>query len=298
MPRLTPSHLTPRRLVPAMLAAAIAFALPGCNDKSDEPAPATPPAATTRTLTVSFTELPTLGANYEYEGWLITPTGAVSAGRFDMAGGAASPSSFQVPSTAALTATKYVLTIEPQVDADPTPSIVHVLAGSFASGSASLSITDADALPSFSSASGSYVLAAPTLPAGSDYTRGVWFLKTAPTAAALVLPVLPAGWTYEGWVIEASGVKHSTGRFRDPAAGDDNNPAGAPSFPGQDLSFSLVGSQIAISVEPVLDFSPDPFPIIPLMDAAVTATAEGASQLLASPTPATPTGMVIIATAG
>ena len=72
-----------------------------------------------------------------------------------------------------------------------------------------------------------------------------------------VLPALPAGWIYEGWVVGPEGPV-STGRFTQvmgadsDAGGPTAGPRSTPPFPGQDFIMppvSLIGYQAVVSIE-------------------------------------------------
>lgn len=158
---------------------------------------------------------------------------------------------------------KIAVTIEPTPDPDPAnPSGVVVLVGDLnAKGKAKL------ALPlDLKKVSGSAILATPTDDEDNN-EAGVWFLDPAGPAASLNVPVAPSGWKWEGWGA-TQGVPLSTGRFSDPAAGDEAAPFSgdnaAPPFPGEDFVRNLpsgVGpvnladgaSSIVLSLEPDID---------------------------------------------
>ena len=251
--------------------------LGACGD--DEPAtPDARPAAdasSSKTLTYNFGALPQLGDDYVYEGWLIVDGAAVAAGRFTVdASGATTPAEFTLTAADADAADVFVLTIEPSAGDDPAPSSTHILAGDLASGSAVLTAEHAAALGTdFASASGSYFLATPTTGDDTLSNQGIWWLSPQ---AGLTLPTLPAGWAYEGWIVDGTGPV-STGRFTDPAAADSDGAGSAkgpvgdgPPFPGQDYIDPAKilgdGSTVAvISVEPDPDDSPGPFLIKPLV---------------------------------
>lgn len=127
------------------------------------------------------------------------------------------------------------------------------------------------ALPvDLSGAAGQYILATPTNGGSSDERAGVWYVLI-PRAPGLVLPVLPEGFTYEGWV-EADGAVLTTGRFDDPATPDDfagfSGDQGGPPLPGEDFLVSapagvtfpldLAGARTFVTIEP--DDDPDPGP--------------------------------------
>ncbi len=128
----------------------------------------------------------------------------------------------------------------------------------------------------FSSARGSYTLAAPTSDP-ADSNSGIWFFQGSPPAPSLVsLPLLPNGWRYEGWVM-ALGISppayYSTGKFlrADSADFDGPGPGSGPgnglSFPGQDFitgdlprpDLRLPEYSFGVTVEPEPDNSAAPF---------------------------------------
>ena len=250
-------------------------------------------------VTASFDQLPELGADYVYEGWLIVDGAPLSAGRFD----AADEVVFDFD-TDFSEASAYILTIEPRVGDDPAPSKTHIVGGDIAGGQADLTIDHAGALGTdFSAVAGSFIIAAPTAAglAGDFSDKGIWFLDPSGPAPSLDLPELPQGWTYEGWVATAEGPI-STGTFRSVAGADSDaggpaaGPAGAPPFPGQDFvnpPMSLIGSMAVISVEPQPDDSPAPFALKPLVG-MIEAAGTGVSQELGVNGEAQPIGQVVI----
>ncbi|NPD46522.1 anti-sigma factor [Lentimicrobium sp. S6] len=249
--------------------------------KKDEEAP----VSTNGNLNIEISGLEDLGSDYAYEGWIIVDGKAISSGVFEVdATGMMSKTSFEVALSDLNAASTYVLTIEPNRDTDPNPSSVHVLAGDIDGGSASLSVAHGAALGNdFSSSTGAYILATPT-DGGSetDENSGVWWLDpSAGPAASLDLPVLPAGWAYEGWAV-VDGIPISTGRFLSTSGADQSDiysgqSADAPPFPGEDLLMNapngvsfptdLAGKTVVISVEPQPDNSAAPFLLKPLVGA-------------------------------
>jgi hypothetical protein len=233
-------------------------------------------------FTLNISGLEDLGNEYVYEGWLIIEEGPVSTGTFTVdASGNLSRTRFDIDAESLELSSTFVLTIEPSPDNDPAPSHVHVLAGDFNGNTANLSIGHGAALGTdFINSKGTYLLATPSNGMDSDEKSGLWFLD--PTSgspmAGLILPVLPAGWTYEGWAV-IEGTPVTTGTFLSTDMADDAAPfSGAevtPPFPGEDflmnaptgLSFptDLSGGMAVISVEPVPDNSPAPFAIKPLV---------------------------------
>lgn len=233
------------------------------------------------TLSLNIAGLENLGDDFVYEGWVILDGTPVTTGVFTVNdSGIMSETEFDLGSTDIATASKFVLTIEPAQDSDPAPSDVHLVAGDFASNSATLSIGDVAALNAdFTDSKGGYILATPTNADDSDEKSGIWFLDPAlGPGPALELPTLPAGWEYEGWIV-TNGVPVTTGKFTSVSGADDASPfsgeLGGPPFPGEDflvnapadLTFplDLAGETAVISIEPVPDNSPNPFLLKPLV---------------------------------
>lgn len=242
------------------------------------------PIDTTSDLTLNLTGLEDLGSDYAYEGWIMVDGSPVSTGVFNVdANGVADQTTFTLPVESLDKATAFILTIEPSPDADPAPSDVHILAGDFSGTSAGLTVDHSAALGNdFTSSTGSYILATPTNGMDNDEKSGVWFLSLASgsPAVGLDLPLLPAGWKYEGWAV-IGGTPVSTGTFTSLDTVDENAPFSGtmdgPPFPGEDflvnapagLSFptDLTGATMVISVEPSPDNSPNPFALKPLVGA-------------------------------
>ena len=256
-------------------------------------------------LTVTFVNLPALGPDFVYENWLITSEGAVASGRFTVdSEGEPSESTFQVEQSVVDDASRYVLTIEPAVGDDPAPADTHVLAGDFEGDTAALTIGHPDALADdFTSATGEFILAAPTGGPDAPYEYGIWFLIPGePPSPGFALPTLPPGWAYEGWIVDAEGPL-SIGRFLDPAAPDSDGPgvtAGpedAPPFPGQDFLMPpeevrdlSTGHMAVLSIEPEPDDSPAPFILKPLVR-EIEAVPAPDTQVMQNDAPTTsPTG--------
>ncbi len=235
----------------------------------------------TSDLTLGISGLEDLGSDYAYEGWIIVDGEAITTGVFNVdANGNLSTTTFEVNKKELEDASEFVLTIEPSPDSDPGPSAVHILAGSFSGGTASLTVSSSSALGTdFGSSTGSYILATPTDGSGNNENSGVWWLDpSAGPGASLSLPTLPDGWVYEGWAV-IGGTPVSTGTFTAVDAADDAAPysgtMAGPSFPGEDflvnapsgLTFptDLAGGTAVISVEPNPDNSPNPFLLKPLV---------------------------------
>ena len=244
----------------------------------------------TEDLIVNIVGLEDLGSNFVYEGWIIVEGSPISTGTFTVDGnGTMSQTTFPVNKKNLEDATEFVLTIEPANDSDPQPSQLKILAGEFVSFNtagqpgheALLSHSHSSAIGvDLSAAAGSYILATPTDgTTGTNETSGLWWLDPAGAPdPSLSLPTLPAGWTYEGWVV-INGTPLSTGTF-DSNSGSDNastysGTTAGPPFPGEDFLLNapsgftfptdLTGQKVVISVEPIPDNSPDPFLIKPLV---------------------------------
>lgn len=284
----------------ALVALTVLFGtlLPGCGSSG------TPGAAFNVGWTLSGLE--SLAPGFEYEGWIIVDGMPVSTGRFSVdAAGVPSLLSVPISGAQATGATAFVLTIEPMPDSDPSPSATKILAGDFAAGQATLTVGHPAALGSdFTAAAGAFILATPSSTVTTDESQGIWWLDPAAGPAPLQLPTLPAGWSYEGWVVGGSGPV-STGRFLDPAAMDSDlaGPASGmdsdgPPFPGQDFvnpAMDLVGLTAVISVEPVPDDSPAPFTLKPLVTAPIGSDLAPALQMMMNNAAATnPTGTATI----
>ncbi|WP_370228242.1 hypothetical protein [Cognatishimia sp.] len=236
-----------------------------------------------------------------YEGWSIIDGEAVSTGRWNITSkgyvievNAAGEKTgtigktdafFSRVSAAHKNASAYVLTIEPNGDTDAGPSAVHIVAGGYEGNSAAATVDHPAAIATdFDGVGGSFILAAPT---GGEANQGIWFFDGE--GAALDLPELPAGWNYEGWVVDTGmGKPISTGIFHDPNGADDDG-AGAyagdkpemfPPAPGQDFVNGMPleldnGNFIAvISVEPANDPDPAPFAIKILASDTITGNGE------------------------
>jgi len=238
----------------------------------------------TADLTLNLNGLEALGANYVYEGWVIVNGAPVSTGTFSSV---TFPQTFEVDAAQLNSATRFVLSIEPAVDTDPAPAATKVLVGDFNGASASV---DTGIVGDFSNASGEFFLRTPTDESGMNNgndENGVWFgTPGMPPAPNFVLPTLPDGWAYEGWVVGDSGPL-STGTFTAFNTVDGAAPfsgaASGPPVPGEDFfeneptgetfPLDVRGRTVVISVEPVPDDSAAPFAMKPLVGIAGNDTA-------------------------
>ena len=194
---------------------------------------ATSPQAN-RTLALSFVGLEPLTNGYHYEGWAIVGGQPKSTGKFNVSATGALVTLTGAPIAAGefntgidlSGATTIVITIEPTGDTDAIPTATHYFAGAVTSRTAALTVSAPEALnTSFASAVGKYVLATPTDGDGTNEKSGIWFLSlaTGSPTVGLTLPVLPAGWAYEGWAL-ISGKPVSTGRFLTASGADQSAP--------------------------------------------------------------------------
>ncbi len=255
----------------------------GCSDDDDS-------SVQNGNLALNISNLEDLGTGSRYEGWLLVNGSPVSTGTFSVdSNGALSKTSFSVPLETLNSATKFILTIEPNPDSDPAPSSQKLIAGDFNGNSATVSTSVAPAIGDFSNAAGSFFLRSPTdEPQGSNNNgndeNGVWFgLPGMPPSPNFTLPTLPDGWVYEGWVVGDTGPL-TTGKFSDFDMQDMNTGASdsfsgteqlGPSIPGEDFfnnapagetfPLDIRGRKVVISIEPFPDNSPAPFSLKPLV---------------------------------
>ncbi|APY09112.1 hypothetical protein BWZ20_12715 [Winogradskyella sp. J14-2] len=246
--------------------------------------------STTSDLTLNLQGLEALGSDYVYEGWIIVNGQPVSTGTFTSV---TFPQTFPVNTEQLDNATTFVLSIEPAVDPDPAPADTKILVGDF---NGTIATVNTDIVGDFSNASGAFFLRTPTdemgMNNGND-ENGVWFgTPGMPPTPNFVLPTLPAGWAYEGWVVGDSGPL-STGVFTAFNSADNaapfSGPAGGPPVPGEDFfenaptgetfPLDVRGRTVVISVEPVPDDSPAPFVLKPLVGTAGNETAPATHSL-------------------
>ncbi len=267
-------------------ALALGFFATSCSNDDD----AATAVSTTSPLTVEFNGLEELGADFVYEGWIIVDGSPVSTGTFT----SVESQTFQVNTVQLEAATKFVLSIEPAVDPDPTPADTKVLAGDFSGNSASVWVAPVTVnADMFTDSWGRFFLRTPTDETGTNNgndENGIWFgTPGAPPTAGLGLPTLAPGWKYEGWVVVDGVGPISTGTFTGLTEVDDsNNFSGiesnvGPPIPGEDfflnapvgVTFPLDvrGRTAVISIEPFPDDSPAPFAMKPLLGVAGTETA-------------------------
>ncbi|WP_139003044.1 anti-sigma factor [Hyunsoonleella aestuarii] len=248
-----------------------------CSDDDNAPA--------LSTLTLDLSGLEPLGDDFVYEGWIIVDGSPVSTGVFSSV---SFPQTFTVDAQQLSTASRFVLSIEPTDDPDPAPADTKLLVGDFSGNEASV---NSNIVGDFSSASGAFFLRTPTDETGTNNGNdhyGVWFgTPGMPPIPNFVLPTLPDGWVYEGWVVGDAGPI-TTGTFTAFNAADGFNDfsetlQAGPPVPGEDFFLNapsgetfpldVRGRTVVISVEPVPDNSPAPFAIKPLVGTAGQETA-------------------------
>lgn len=260
--------------------AMVGMVLAACGNDDETKTSADVGTQTAAKASVEFTpkNLENLGDDYEYEGWLITPSGAKATGPFDIdTNNPTKTQKFDVSVEDAKAATAFVLTIEPAGETGTdatTPSKVHVIGGDITNNTTIATTSHSAALGTdFSTASAKYILATPSNKNATP-TQGIWFLdnSSGSPVAGLDLPTLPKGWQYEGWIVDGGPI--STGTFLKGGEADSDNggaaagPEATPPFPGQDFvnpAKDLVGKTAVISVEPDPDNSAAPFSIKPLV---------------------------------
>lgn len=276
------------------LAVLSALIFTACNDDNDN-------LPTTRTVSQSFENLPNLGDNYVYEGWLIVGAEKISTGRFSHTEGE-NHTSGAIDRAKVDAATMYVLTIESTNETGDdlaNPSGWIFSKGVFNGNSASPSTDDAlyAAGTNLETATAQAFLKAPSVGTVGSDANGIWFINSLPPTSGGFrnLPTLADGWIYEGWVVvdDKNGNKApvSTGRFSDPNAADvsffgaaNNNefkgPNGVPPFPGEDyiadpnsrypnidFPIDLTSATVVISIEPTTNDAQAPFGLKPFVQA-------------------------------
>jgi len=230
-----------------------------------------------------------LGSNFWYEAWLAWQEGDVvrskSLGIFKIdAQGQCTPNSFDVELGDLQRAQSFFITIEEddlpgkrlventsgQTDTLTGPGPHKIFSGKLVTNSAYFSLGDEFLLNfNFATAWGTYLLNAVSVEQTAPSTSGIWFVNKddqGQLIAGLDLPDLPAGWSYQGWVV-INTVPVSTGKFVSSTGADKsavyyNSAQGSYPFPGEDflinppqgLAFpvDLSGKDIYITLEPPL----------------------------------------------
>jgi hypothetical protein len=225
-------------------------------------------AADEVTVALATEGLVMLDSTYKYEAWLFDGDDYQSLGKFDvLSDGSLEPSTFKATEEQMAVAKQVVISIEPADDPDPAPAVSKVLAGDLDAEGAELSMSHAKAVGTdFTAAQGKFMLATPTTGGDDLSEQGIWWIDPdagADLVPGLVLPPLPPGWKYEGWVQDETGPE-STGKFLrvdeadEDGAGHTAGTDGAPPpFPGRDFidppRILTIGHTALVSLEPVPD---------------------------------------------
>jgi hypothetical protein len=296
-----------RRVLSLTFSALVAV---GCDDD-----PVSPDRSA---LMLELSRFEPLRNGFHYEGWAIIGGTPMSTGRFNVDAGGQLVTVTGAPIAGGEfqtgldlgAATAIVITVEPNNDSDPAPAATKIAAGDVNNGVATLTVAHSAALGNtFTSATGTYILATPTDGPNSNERSGVWFLdasSSSPTAG-LSLPTLPAGWRYEGWAV-INGMPVTTGTFRTATGADMAAPfsgsQSGPPFPGEDflrnapagLSFpvDLRNDMVVITIEPDPDDSPMPFVLKPLSGTVPGTAMDHMNFALANGATSFPTGRAVI----
>ncbi|PIQ61720.1 MAG: hypothetical protein COV99_08540 [Bacteroidetes bacterium CG12_big_fil_rev_8_21_14_0_65_60_17] len=215
---------------------------------------------------------------FQYQLWALTEDGFVGSNQFNVGadGRFVNPLGQVVSNTLNMQANvagaeTLFLVINGKGDSPVVPSGKRLLGGSLNGGSASLSLSHEEGFGvDFSNAAGQFVIATPTDSDPSNENSGVWFGTRSGTGEAfepsLVLPDLPSGWIYEGFVQLVDGTTLRTGTFSRVDRVDDEAlffDGDSPVVPGEDflvnapvgVSFpvDLSGATVFITVELVED---------------------------------------------
>lgn len=252
--------------------------LTACSTSSD---------SSSDSLSLELNGVETLQNGYHFEGWVLINGSPITTGKFNvdangnlvtLSGSTIPNGEFKVEADLS-SATAFILSIEPSGDVDAIPAETHHLAGDISNGRSTLSFAHGASLGSdFTSATGSYILATPSDDDNTNENSGLWFLDPSGPSATLSLPILPAGWRYEGWAVSA-GTPISTGTFTSVSGADAfagfSGTNATPPFPGEDfllnapsgLNFplDLAGGVAVISIEPYPDDSSAPYTLKPLV---------------------------------
>lgn len=230
-------------LLAATAALTLALSVGACTDTPTEFSPLVRAVGDVRTVALRFENMATLTpTDGIYEAFaLLERNDVASLGRFnvDAAGrpvdADGNPIEIFESDVNLLNALGILVTIEPPNDTDANPSGFSLLQGPFADGVARLTVPGPSDL---GNAGGAYRIFSPTDGPGTNETSGAWAVA-ADGSALLGLPEATRGFTYEAFVITATGRALTMARFDDPEGPDLNNPFSgpepAPQFPGEDF---------------------------------------------------------------
>lgn len=219
----------------------ILFTLYGCSD--DDLSTSNSPDEGS-TVTISIENLPAISESAQYQAWFFGEN--VSVGKIGILTPDANGKVDAVYNVklSEMKKAKYILvTVEAKLHDTliKTPSALRLLAGTIGVNNAPLTADhDLAKKLNFSEVSGKYMLYTPTDNVQDNEKSGVWFVQMInnQTAAGLVLPEVPAGCAYQGW-ITVGGNTLSTGQFTTVDGADLEDPysgtLAAPAFPGEDF---------------------------------------------------------------
>ncbi|MDE3740402.1 anti-sigma factor [Maribacter polysaccharolyticus] len=268
------------------------------DDDGDEPR--------NSSISLNMDGLEDLGPDFLYEGWIIVDGAPVSTGTFSVnSNGDLSQTSFELDATTLASATKFVLSIEPNPDPSTDPADTKLFVGDFNGDSATLGT--GTVASSFDMIEGKFIVATPTgTGAEEEKYSGIWFLDNSSGSAVngLELPTLEPGWKYEGWVV-MDGTPVTTGTFTSVTGSDDASPFSGtnpgPPFPGEDFLVNapdglmfptdIRGKVAVISIEPYPDNSTAPFILKPLAG-MIPADAMDVQEISSNVSSSFPTGTV------
>lgn len=286
----------------------IIFTLYGCKD--DDLSTSNSPDEGSQ-ITIDIQNLPALSDSARYEAWLFGDKNAVAKiGVLNPASGSVN-AVFDIKLVDLKKAKYVIITVEPTREdsaAAVNPSTSHILAGAIEVNNATMDVQNDFALKTnFTDAAGKYFLATLSDPLNANTKSGLWFAQMVDgkPAAGLTLPVLAAGWRYEGWV-EVNGKKMSTGQFTAANQSDLAAPYSGTTpvlFPGEDflnnapagLTFplNLAGAKLSITVEPNAENYSEPFNLI-VLSANIPADASASTNYDMVKSANVPSGSIVM----
>lgn len=255
---------------------AIFMAISSCDD--DEGGPMNQ----TINLTLSMSQLNTIGDDVVMALWLVMPDGYHLLGQTTV---------YITTNGRFLTKTKFpisqaiwsenqgaVISLEPVGQIGEQPGAHRFLAGDFDGRSIKMTIDDERALDiDLSDRSCGYIMSSPTDGDTLHPERGIWMFDPSSDQSAMNMPILPPQWSYQSWLLYQD-TAYSMGYFVDPTMADDSDYfssdiAAGYNVPGEDfihgdsrLPADLRSELLLVSIEPIPDFDPDvPFIIRPFL---------------------------------
>lgn len=250
-----------------LVALCVIFAIPSCDSDTSSDYVG---------MTGKIDNLPALSGGFEYAAWLKENNNTRLMGVLEVNSTGTAQMAFAPVPENIKDASSVFITVENGNSSYTTPSNRKILDATF--GSAESADFKTTSIGDFSGSNGIYILDSPTTSGSSTDNSGIWFVKSDITQG-LKLPVLSAGWKYEGWVT-FNALDISTGKFTDPGKGDELNVYGGNEppydFPGEDFNKSapagatfpqnLKGKVTRISIEPEPDNDAKRFGLTILID--------------------------------